>query len=164
MPSQRLSDPRHVRSIANQRLAGSPLMLHVLEVPDSLTIERRSSVASNCCRPCEKLIEHEETSIRERRKGNVAPQIAPCFCGLQIARRQLGGSSSASRPQKSLRHTKCFLWCATENIDSHIEVDGHYYSAPHSLVRQEVLACVTRCGNPAWRQTRRRPRSQSAQG
>src|SRR5205823_8630424 len=29
------------------------------------------------------------------------------------------------------------------NIDSHVEVDKHYYSVPHSLVRQELEARVT---------------------
>ena len=32
------------------------------------------------------------------------------------------------------------------NIDYHVEVDHHYYSVPHSLVRQEVYARVTRHG------------------
>ena len=32
------------------------------------------------------------------------------------------------------------------NIDYHVEVDHHYYSVPHSLVRQEVYARITRHG------------------
>jgi transposase len=30
------------------------------------------------------------------------------------------------------------------NIDYHVEVDGHYYSVPHALVRQEVELRITR--------------------
>ena len=33
---------------------------------------------------------------------------------------------------------------ATVNIDYHIEFDGHYYSVPHALVRQEVELRITR--------------------
>lgn len=33
---------------------------------------------------------------------------------------------------------------ARVNIDYHVEVDGHYYSVPHSLVRQEVEVRFTR--------------------
>jgi transposase len=33
---------------------------------------------------------------------------------------------------------------ASVNIDYHIEVDGHYYSVPHALVRQEVELRITR--------------------
>jgi transposase len=32
---------------------------------------------------------------------------------------------------------------ARVNIDYHIEIDGHYYSAPHSLVHEEVEARIT---------------------
>jgi transposase len=32
------------------------------------------------------------------------------------------------------------------NIDYHVEVDAHYYSVPHSLVRQQVEARITRHG------------------
>ena len=30
------------------------------------------------------------------------------------------------------------------NIDYHVEVEGHYYSVPHQLVRQQMEACFTR--------------------
>lgn len=33
---------------------------------------------------------------------------------------------------------------ASVNIDYHVEVDGHYYSVPHALVRQEVELRITR--------------------
>ncbi|MEM5353456.1 hypothetical protein VSR50_36030 [Paraburkholderia caribensis] len=113
-------------------------MLPVLEVPDSLAIERRSGVTGNGCRLFEKLIEHEETPFRKRRKGDVAPQIAPIFCGLQTARQQLRSRSPASRPQKSLRHTRCLLWSTTEGIDYHVELTGHYYSVSHRFAREQV--------------------------
>jgi len=32
---------------------------------------------------------------------------------------------------------------ARVNIDYHVELDGHYYSVPHRLVRQEVELRVT---------------------
>lgn len=35
------------------------------------------------------------------------------------------------------------------NIDYHVDLDGHYYSVPHALVRREVEARITHGGNPA---------------
>jgi len=55
----------------------------------------------------------------------------------------LASRSSEPRPQKSLRHTRCFLWSTTENIDYHVEVDHHYYSVPHTLVGTVVELRVT---------------------
>jgi len=32
------------------------------------------------------------------------------------------------------------------NVDYHVEVDGHYYSVPYTLIRQELMARYTRAG------------------
>src|SRR5689334_14776108 len=42
----------------------------------------------------------------------------------------------ALRPLPTRRYEIATFQKCRINIDSHIEVDGHYYSAPHSLVRQ----------------------------
>lgn len=44
------------------------------------------------------------------------------------------------------RHEMASFHKCRVNIDYHVEVGGHYYSVPHSLVRQEVWARVTRNG------------------
>jgi len=46
-----------------------------------------------------------------------------------------------ARRYEFARFQKCRV-----NIDYHVEVGGHYYSVPHSLVRQEVWARITRHG------------------
>ncbi|OMW46878.1 IS21 family transposase, partial [Burkholderia pseudomallei] len=52
----------------------------------------------------------------------------------------------ALRPLPTRRYEiATFVKCRV-NIDYHVEVDHHYYSVPHSLVRQEVYARVTRHG------------------
>jgi len=52
----------------------------------------------------------------------------------------------ALRPLPARRYEiATFVKCRV-NIDYHVEVDHHYYSVPHSLVRQEVYARVTRHG------------------
>ena len=30
------------------------------------------------------------------------------------------------------------MWCTTFHIDYHVEIDGHYYSVPHALVRRQL--------------------------
>src|ERR1700761_2490697 len=73
-----------------------------------------------------------------KRKGNIAPQIETCFCGLQTARISAGSSSSVPRPQKSLGHTRCLLWSTTEGIDYHVELDEHFYSVSYCHAREQV--------------------------
>jgi len=52
----------------------------------------------------------------------------------------------ALRPLPDQRYEiATFVRCVV-NIDYHVEVDHHYYSAPHSLVRQPVYARLTRFG------------------
>jgi transposase len=43
------------------------------------------------------------------------------------------------RPYEVASFRKCRV-----NIDYHVEIEGHYYSVPHSLVRQQVDARITR--------------------
>ncbi|WP_396022869.1 Mu transposase domain-containing protein [Cupriavidus pinatubonensis] len=35
------------------------------------------------------------------------------------------------------------MWSTTENVDYHVELDGHYYSVPHGLVGETVELRVT---------------------
>ena len=35
------------------------------------------------------------------------------------------------------------MWCTTFNIDYHVEVDRHYYSVPHALVRRQLDVRLT---------------------
>jgi transposase len=41
------------------------------------------------------------------------------------------------------------------NIDYHVEVDGHYYSAPYHLIRQRVMARFTRSGVELFHKSKR---------
>jgi transposase len=41
------------------------------------------------------------------------------------------------------------------NIDYHVEVDGHYYSAPYHLIRQRLMARFTRCGVELFHKSKR---------
>jgi transposase len=41
------------------------------------------------------------------------------------------------------------------NIDYHVEVDGHYYSVPYTLIRQELMARYTRSGVELFYKSRR---------
>jgi len=41
------------------------------------------------------------------------------------------------------------------NVDYHVEVDGHYYSVPYTLIRQEVMARYTRTSVELFRKSRR---------
>lgn len=41
------------------------------------------------------------------------------------------------------------------NIDYHVEVDGHYYSVPYTLIRQELMARYTRSGVELFHKSRR---------
>jgi transposase len=41
------------------------------------------------------------------------------------------------------------------NIDYHVEVDGHYYSAPYTLIRQELMARYTHSGVELFHKSRR---------
>jgi transposase len=41
------------------------------------------------------------------------------------------------------------------NIDYHVEVDGHYYSVPYSLIRQELMARYTRTSIELFHKSRR---------
>jgi transposase len=43
----------------------------------------------------------------------------------------------------------------TVHIDYHVEVDGHYYSVPHTLIRQELMARYTRHGVELFHKSRR---------
>jgi len=65
------------------------------------------------------------------------------FCGHRDGHARATGRCTASRPQNWQRHTRCFLWSTTENIDYHVELDGHYYSVPHALVGQTVELRIT---------------------
>jgi transposase len=49
----------------------------------------------------------------------------------------------ALRPLPALPYEIAGFKRARVNIDYHIEIDGHYYSVPHRLVRQEVEARIT---------------------
>jgi hypothetical protein len=53
---------------------------------------------------------------------------------------------SALRPLPARRYEIATSVKCRVNIDYHVEVDHHYYSIAHSLVRQEVYARVTRHG------------------
>lgn len=44
---------------------------------------------------------------------------------------------------------------AVVNIDYHVEVDGHYYSVPYTLIRQEVMARYTKSGVEIFHKSRR---------
>jgi transposase len=44
---------------------------------------------------------------------------------------------------------------AVANIDYHVEVDGHYYSVPYTLVRQEVMVRYTNSGVEIFHKSRR---------
>ena len=50
----------------------------------------------------------------------------------------------ALKPLPTTRYQVATFKRARVNIDYHIEVEGHYYSVPHSLVRQEVEVRLTR--------------------
>lgn len=41
------------------------------------------------------------------------------------------------------------------NIDYHVEVDGHYYSAPYTLIRQELMVRYTRSGVELFHKSKR---------
>ena len=41
------------------------------------------------------------------------------------------------------------------NIDYHVDLDGHYYSAPYTLIRQELMARYTRSGVELFHKSRR---------
>jgi transposase len=64
----------------------------------------------------------------------------------------------ALRPLPALPYEIAGFKRARVNIDYHIEIDGHYYSVPHRLVRQEVEARITSTTvNPAARPAHRQP-------
>ena len=69
--------------------------------------------------------------------------VAFIFCGPQLVSPPIRGRAAARRPQKSLGHTRCFLWSTTEHIDYHVEFDLHYYSVPHRLVGTTVELRIT---------------------
>ena len=50
----------------------------------------------------------------------------------------------ALKPLPATRYQVAYFKRARVNIDYHIELDGHYYSVPHALVRQEVEVRFTR--------------------
>lgn len=50
----------------------------------------------------------------------------------------------ALRPLPARRYALATFRHCRVNIDYHVEVDGHYYSVPHRLVRQEVEVRLTR--------------------
>jgi transposase len=49
----------------------------------------------------------------------------------------------AMRPLPGLRYEYAEWLRAKVNVDYHVEVDGHYYSVPHALVGQHVMARFT---------------------
>lgn len=59
------------------------------------------------------------------------------LAGLQVPRKRPRRRVSVHRPRPL---------SASDRYSPHVEVDHHYYSVPHALVRQEVYARVTRRG------------------
>ncbi|WGS43913.1 IS21 family transposase [Burkholderia sp. JSH-S8] len=98
-----------------------------------------------------RLRNHRFYSLAELNKaiaGLIADLNARPFKKLEGSRREWFErlDKPALRPLPARRYEIATFHKCRVNIDSHIEVGGHYYSAPHSLVRQEVHARVTRYG------------------
>jgi transposase len=61
----------------------------------------------------------------------------------------------ALRPLPAQRYELAEWKKVVVNIDYHVEVDGHYYSAPYSLIRQELLARSTCTGVELFHKSKR---------
>lgn len=62
---------------------------------------------------------------------------------------------SALKPLPEQRYEFAEWKKVAVNIDYHVEVEGHYYSAPYTLIRQELMARSTRAGIELFHKSRR---------
>jgi len=59
------------------------------------------------------------------------------------------------KPLPDQRYEMAWWKKVVVNIDYHVEVDGHYYSVPYTLIRQELMARYTRTGVELLHKSRR---------